>query len=158
MTIDWLYEKVSRVPDITDEQIAEMRHIEPVLRSQNSGMYRRIKDVDTVDPRYQSFLWNAEPTGEEFTFDVLNQTEVITQHHSSVFFKPSLAEVYAWIRVYLGDQWNAVKYFCLHDPARVGASSDIYCFCTLLGGPVLVRGKEITFPGGGIGHELVIPK
>lgn len=28
----WLYTKVQRVPEITDEQILEMLHIEPSLR------------------------------------------------------------------------------------------------------------------------------
>lgn len=155
MRHDWLYSKVRRVPEITDEQIAEMRHIEPVLRAPDSCMYRRIKGADKLHPRDVSFIWNAEPTGGEFAFDSLNATQIITQHHSAVFFKPSLAEVYAWIRVYLGDNWRAVRFFCMGDDvSRIGGSSDMSCNCTLLGGDLYERGDKFVLPSGAIGHKL----
>lgn len=53
---DWLYNKVQRVPPITDAQIAEMRHIEPILRLPDSCMYRRMKGADKLHPRDVSFL------------------------------------------------------------------------------------------------------
>ena len=151
----WLYEKVNRVPEITDDQIAEMRHIEPVLEVVRSGMYQRIRGIKHIDPRATSFLWDAQPIGEEFTADVRNQSKIITQHRSAVFFKPSLAEVYAWIRVYLGSQWDSVKFFCLHEPQRIGGSSDMWCFCTLMTDRLLVKGNEIVCPSGARGYELV---
>ena len=90
-----LYEKVQRVPEITDEQIADMLKIVPTL--QYGNMYRTIKGYKKLDPRNVSFIWDAMPTGREYTFHVLEMTHIVTQHRSSVFFKPSLAEVYSWI-------------------------------------------------------------
>jgi hypothetical protein len=152
MNNQYLYEVISRVPVITDEQIAEMRHIEPVLKD---GMCRRIKGIEKVHPRDVSFLWDAEPTGDEFTFDSLNMSTIITQHRSAVFFKPSLAEVYAWIRVYLPEEWRRVRHFHMGECQRLGASSDVFCQCLIMGGDMLVKGNRVTFPSGAIGHELV---
>lgn len=154
---DWMYNKVQRVPPITDEQIAEMRHIEPLLRVENSVMYRKIRNSDRLDPRNVSFLWDAKPTGGEFTFDTLNTTRIITQHHSSVWFKPSLAEVYAWIRVYMPETWREVKAFCMGEAQRIGSSCDFMCHCEIMGGRVLVQGRPISF-GGPVMHELVEQK
>lgn len=152
---DWLYNKVRRVPEITDGQIADMRHILPVLRVPDSCMYRRIKDADKVHPRDVAFTWANEPIGGEFTAHSLNTTTIITQHRSSVLFKPSLAEVYAWIRFYLRDDWQAVKFFCMGDDAeRIGGSSDVACKCVLLGGEFLEKGDEFEFASGVIGHKL----
>jgi len=135
----WLYDKHIRVPPITDEQIAEMRRIEPVLR--DVGMFRRIKDIGQVHPRKDSFLWNAEPCGGKFTFHVLNQATIITQHYSCIWFKPSLAEVYAWMRVLMPDTWHLFDFFCLEDPKRIGGGTDCTATCTVLGGTRLVAGK-----------------
>lgn len=155
---DWLYDKVRRVPPITDEQIMAMRRIEPVLKCPESVMYRRIHEAQSLDPRGVSFLWDAKPTGPEFTFDQLNQTEIITQHTSSVFFKPSLAEVYAWLRVFMPDTWGRVKYFCMGEPSRIGGSTDCECKCTVMGGPVLKRGEPVEFANGEIGYTLTPSK
>lgn len=151
---EWLYSKVQRVPKITDEQIREMIHIEPLLKT-DSNMYQRISGVQLIHPRKESFLWDAKPVGKEFTFDQLNITEITTQHESGVFFKPSLAEVYSWIRVYMPDEWNKVKYFCMGEFKRIGGSSDIMCQCEIMGGKTLVKGKSFVSPGGQIGYELV---
>jgi hypothetical protein len=150
---DWLYEQITRVPEITDAQIAEMRHILPVLAVPNSSMYQLVRGADALDPRSVSFLWDAQPEGEEFTFHILNMTTVITQHHSAVFFKPSLAEVYAWIRFYLGDNWASVSHFCMGESQRIGSCTDVMCWCELLGGPQLVRGAAA--PSGHSAYELV---
>jgi len=151
----WLYEQVHRVPEITDEEIAAMRKIQPVLRVRDSMMFRRIAGAELLHPRDVSCLWNADPIGDEFTCDCLDSTTVITQHHSSVFFKPSLAEVYAWIRFYLRDSWGMVRYFCLENPERIGGSSDFSCRCILIGPRLLERGDEFTLPNGSTGHKLV---
>lgn len=150
---DYLYEHVRRVPEITDDQIAEMRHIEPVLRIEH--MYRRIKNADAIDPRDESCIWNAEPTdAEPFTVGLLDSTTIITQHRSSVFFKPSLAEVYAWIRVFVPEHWNRIRFFYLGEAQRVPHSTDCWCECELLSGAVLVRGEPVMFANGEIGHKL----
>jgi hypothetical protein len=151
---EWLYSKVQRVPKITDEQIREMIHIEPLLKTE-SNMYQRIAGIPFLDPRKDSFLWDAKPIGREFTFTCLNITEIITQHKSGVFFKPSLAEVYAWIRVYMPETWKDVDYFCMGEPKRIGGSSDIMCQCEIMVGKTLVKGKSFVYPGGQIGYELV---
>ena len=152
---DWLYDKIKRVPAISDEQIAAMRHIEPVLASSYFGMFQKIKGISRIDPRKQSFLWDAKPIGCEFTFDRLNRSTIITQHYSSVFFKPSLAEVYSWMLVYMPDTWEHFTHFCLGEPKRIGGSSDIMCECEVMGGEMLVRGKEHVFANGEVGFSLV---
>lgn len=151
---EWLYSKVQRVPKITDEQIREMIHIEPLLKTE-SNMYQKISGIQLIHPKKETFLWAPKPTGKEFTFHQLNITEIITQHNSSVFFKPSLAEVYAWIRFYMPDEWNKVEYFCMGEFKRIGGSSDIMCQCEIMGGKTLVKGKSFVSPGGQIGYELV---
>jgi hypothetical protein len=148
---EWLYNKVNRVPSISDEDLAEMvSAIKPVIRSRGS-FYQDMTWPDAPDPRHDSFLWHARPVGEEFAFHQLNQCGIITQHKSCVFFKPSLAEVFAWVRVFAGDNWRLFTHFCLESPARIGASSDFSARCTLCGGPRLFQGREIS-PGC---HELV---
>lgn len=149
----YLYEKVKCVPDISPKQIKEMRHILPVLNCGN--MFREISGSREIDPVNSSFLWDAKPEGEEFTFSQPNMTTVITQHYSSVFFKPSLAEVYAWILVYMPRDWNCVTNFCLGEPSRIGGSSNCSCNCILMGGERLYKGSEIVFADGGKGHTLV---
>ncbi len=151
---DWLYDKIERVPTITPAQVAEMRHINPVLKVEDSPMFRRIAGAESVDPFNSSFLWDAKPEGGEFTFHTLNVTTIITQHHSSVFFKPSLAEVYAWLRVYMpNDAWRVVRHFCMGECFRIGATSDFACKCEVMGGDKLFQGRKIKLPGG-IGYEL----
>jgi hypothetical protein len=148
-----LYELVNRVPDISDAEIAEMRHIEPLLGA--DGMFRRIEGADSLHPRDVSFLWNASPVGDPFTFDTLDRTEIITQHKSSMFFKPSLAEVYGWIRFYMKSDWNAVRFFSLGDYYRVSGETDVICKCIIMGGDLLVKGQPVRFADGSIGHYLV---
>lgn len=151
MQSEWLYDKVNRVPKISDEDLAEMvSAITPVIRVSHS-FYQHMTWPDAPDPRHDSFLWHARPTGEEFAFHQLNECEIITQHHSCVFFKPSLAEVFAWVRLYAGENWRLFSHFCLENPARLGSSSDFYARCTLLGGSRLFKGRQIS-PGY---HELV---
>ena len=132
-----------------------MRHIEPVLQVPDSCMYRRIKDATSIDPRQESCLWDAEPTGKEFTYGTLDITRVVTQHTSSIFFKPSLAEVYAWIRVFFHDRWQEVDCFCLGEATRISQSTDFICQCDVMGGQVMVKGGDVTFANGEIGYRLV---
>lgn len=152
---DYLYDKIQRVPLISDGDISEMRHIEPVLAVANTAMYQRIKDSAKLHPRNVSFLWDAEPVGDLFTFDTLDKAVILTQHESSVFFKPSLAEVYAWIRVYMPEAWENVRYFCMGNMKRIPHSSDCVCECTLMGGRMLKYGDSIMFPNGETGYQLV---
>lgn len=155
MNDSWLYEHVQRVPPISDEQIAKMRRIEPVVKVPESCMYRRIKGADKIHPQTESCIWNTEPHGPEFTFDTLNKTTIVTQHHSAIFFKPSLAEVYAWILVYMPKTWSLVRFFCLGDSKRIGGSTDVVCECEIMGGDMLVAGSPVMFATGAVGHELV---
>lgn len=130
---DYLYEQVNRVPSITDEQIAAMKHIEPVVLG-SDGWYRRIPNANKIHARDCAFNWLDGTVGKGFQPGPLNQAEIITQHHSSVFFKASLAEVYAWILFYMPDSWKRVKYFCLGNGERIGTSCDFVSLCILIGG------------------------
>lgn len=141
MVTDWLYDKVMRVPEITDEQIAEMLHIRPLLHVRNEA-YRLAGWDNPPDPRNSSFLWDAKPIGEDLYFHAGSVAHVITTHKSSVFFKPSLAEVYAWIRVYCPENWRLFTHFCLGEVNRIPGSTDCYAVCSLFGGKTLVCGKQ----------------
>ena len=111
---DWFYDTLQRTPPITDNQIAEMRHIEPVMKLDH--MFQRIKGAAGIDPRKVSCIWDAEPIeGELFTFEELNMTLIYTQHVGNVFFKPSLAEVYAWLRFFFPKSWDQIRYFHIQD-------------------------------------------
>ena len=155
---NWLYEQIERVPKITDAQIAKMRHIEPLLKDRDSGMYRRTDNGSRLDPRNVSCIWSAQPVGEEFTFHTLNVGRILTQHHSSIFFKPSLAEVYAWLLIYMPMSWERVRFFHLGEARRIGGTTDFVCECDVFGGDVLVKGKEFETANGSIGWELVAPE
>lgn len=128
------------VPEISDEQIEEMRAIEPLLREPETCWYRRILGISKIHPRRSSFLWDAKPTGERLTFGPLNNVAIITFHTygAPALFKPSLAEVYASIRRYLPETWTAVRYFCLQSE-NLGSEHIIgdchWCKCILFGSP-----------------------
>jgi len=140
MSRDWLFDKLKRIPHISDAQIAEMRHIHPVVK--DGFGYRRIAGADSICPRSVCCIWDAQPVGDRFTFDTLNETTIVTQHKSSVFFKPSLAEVYAWIRLYFRKDWRMIRFFCLVDAQRISGSSDCVCQCKVMGGPMLTQGPD----------------
>lgn len=147
-----MFEQIRRVPEITDEQIAAMRRIVPCIL-QEDGMYKEIEDADKIDARRVSFLWNAEVHGEPFTFT--NMATIITQHYSAYFFKPSLAEVYAWILFAFPQNWDKITHFCLGEPRRISGTVDCVCECMVADGPKLVRGEPVVFANGHIGYELV---
>lgn len=154
MRNQWLYELVNRVPSITNDQIAKMRHIEPVVKIPNSVFYQRIEGADKLHPRDVSCIWDRKPIGDPFTFHTLDITEIITQHHGGVFFKPSLAEVYAWILLYMPTEWTRVRYFCLGEASRIGSSMDIVCHCQIMGGKMLVSGG-VEMVDGLESHRLI---
>lgn len=153
----YLYEFVDRRPRISDKQIAEMRHIVPVIRDQESIFYRLQKDGDKIDPRGVAFNWNAIPCGEEFAFGELDQATIVSQHRCPYLFKPSLDEVYASIRANFGDNWRRVRFFeLLNDSVRrIGGTTDYYAECRVFGGRRLLRGKSFTAADGSIGYSLV---
>lgn len=153
--MEYLFEMNERIPPITKEQIAEMRHIQPLLRVGETNEFQRIKDQERLHPENVSCLWNAEPIGNEICFSQLDTTTIITLHKSSVFFKPSLAEVYAWIRLYFRDNWSKVGFFCLENPRRIAASSDCVCDCLVMGTTPLVKGRGQFLESGYTAYELV---
>lgn len=102
------------IQDISDEEIAEMRHIQPLIKE--DGLFWRIKGIDDIDPRGVSFLSGAKPTGAGLVSGMLNSVQIMTFHKYGApsFFKPSLAEVYAAIRRFI-PQWHDAKFFYLQD-------------------------------------------
>jgi hypothetical protein len=146
----WLYSCVKRIPDISAEQIAAMRHIEPVVPiSKNSRWYRRIASGQTIDPYDVAFNWNVTTIGEPFTFGADGEATIITQHKCAYFFKPSLAEVYAAILQQLPNDWQRVRYFCLDEVQQIPSTTDYYALCYLFSGPRLV------VENGGLNGRLV---
>lgn len=156
----YLYELVNRCPPITDEKIAEMRHIVPVVRDKDTFFYRLQKNGSVVHPRNQAFNWDESSCGEEFTFDELNQATIVTQHCCPYLFKPSLDEVYAAILSSFGDEWRRVRFFeLLKDTVKnFGRTTDYYAECRVFGGARLVRGEQFLAADGSIGYSLVTMK
>jgi hypothetical protein len=135
----WLYSCVKRVPDISAEQIAAMRYIEPVVPvSKGSRWYRCIANGQTLDPHNVAFNWDVRTIGEPFVFGEDGEATIITQHKCAYFFKPSLAEVYAAILHQLPDAWQRVRYFCLDEVQQIPGTTDYYALCHLFSGPRLV--------------------
>ena len=133
-TETWAYSIPKIVPDITDEQIAEMRHIHPVMKEKElTCWYRHIKGAHKLHPRNVSCIWDMKPTGKRLAPHTLNEATIVTMHECSYFFKPSLAEVYAWIRFFMGDEWTRVKYFWINENQTIRlANMDVACQTTLL--------------------------
>lgn len=133
----WNTLKPILVPEITDEEIAEMRQIKPLLREPDSCWYRRIRGIDDIDPRKTAYTWGAEPEGEAMAFGPLNKVEIITFHYYGApsLFKPSLAEVYASIKRFCPD-WKQIWYFSLKSDDLTSANciGDCHwCRCDLFG-------------------------
>lgn len=126
------------VPAIFVAEIAEMRHIEPLIRVPDSEWYQRIKGQETLCPTSVSYLWNAEPAGDRLAFSPLSRQTIVTFHKygAPALFKPSLAEVYAAIRRFMPNNWRQVKYFCLRSE-DLGSDNVIgcchWCKCDLFG-------------------------
>ncbi len=153
--MEYLFEMNERIPPITKDQIAEMRHIQPLLRVGETEGFRRIKNQERLHAENVSFLWDADPDGNEICFGPLDTTTIITLHKSSVFFKPSLAEVYAWIRLYFRENWAKVGFFCLENPRRINGSSDCVCDCQVMGVTPLIKGRGQFLESGYTAYELV---
>ncbi len=128
------------VPEISDEQIAAMRHIQPLLCEAGTRKFARIKGIESIDPRKVSFLWSAEPENEVLYFTSLNSITIMTFHKygAPVYFKPSLAEVYASIMRCVPD-WSGIHFFNLRS-RNMGPQNIIgnchWCYCDLFGTPV----------------------
>lgn len=110
----WNNTDVKMIQDISDEEIAEMQHIQPLI--ERVGLLWRIRGIDDIDPRRTSFLWDAEPAGVGLIPGALNSVQIMTFHKYGApsFFKPSLAEVYSAIRRFI-PQWKEAKFFHLQD-------------------------------------------
>lgn len=136
----WSTTKPALVHDLMDHELDAMRHIEPLLRVPDTCWYRRIADIQTIDPRGVSYLWSAKPTGSRMAFGPLSQITIMSFHRygAPVFFKPSLAEVYGAIRRFVPD-WSRVRFFCLRadDMGPEHVIGDCHwCFCDLFGEPL----------------------
>jgi hypothetical protein len=131
------------VPDIYDHEIAAMRHIEPLLQVPGTAWYQRIKGIQDIHPRNVSYLWNAEPCGELMAFGPLGRVTIMSFHKfgAPVFFKPSLAEVYASILRFV-PEWKHVRFFSLRSE-NLGTANVIgdchWCLCDLFGEPSSTR-------------------
>jgi len=139
----WSTTRPLLVPDIYDHEIEAMRHIEPLIREPQSNWYWRIKGIQDKHPRNVSYLWDAEPTGDRMAFGPLGKVTIMSFHKygAPVFFKPSLAEVYASIRRFVPD-WKHVRFFSLRSddmgPEHIIGDCH-WCFCDLFGEPSEAR-------------------
>ena len=129
--------KATLITDLYDCEIAEMRHIEPLLSVPGTDWYRRVENQERIDPKAVSYLWDAKPTGNLLAFSPFNWTDIISFHTwgAPSLFKPSLAEVYSAIRRFMPDFRN-VRYFYLRSHG-MGPESIIddchWCYCRLFG-------------------------
>lgn len=129
--------KPNLIPDITDEQIREMLHIEPIMHVMGDKYAKLIYDNQTwKDIINNSYLWDVKE-GDTLWMDSLNRVDFITYHTYGYygFFKPSIREVYAQIRANVPN-WHLVKYFCLFNE-DVDVKNIIgpyhFCKCSLFG-------------------------
>lgn len=132
----WELTKPTYVPDISDERIAEMRkQISPLIKHDNR--YYRIRGIDELDAREQSYIWGAECDGEPMLFGPLETLKIMTFHKwgAPALFKPSLAEVYSSIDRFIPDT-GFIGFFCLQSD-NLGPQNVIgdchWCVCELLG-------------------------
>lgn len=138
-----LYNKINRVPKITREQVMEMIHIRPVLHGAGCFFYECGWDNGDPDPFNVAFLWDVKPVGDEFTFCDLNSALIIATTESSYYYKPTLAEIYAWIRVQAPDTWMLFSHFCVGEPTQFAGTVDYYMPVRLFGGPKLIKGEKL---------------
>ncbi len=127
----WDQMKVNFVPDIGDAELSEMlAQMKPVMEV--GGRFREIK---MVHPRDDSFIWDPKPGRlVQLYLGSLNSVDIITFHRSSIFFKPSMAEVMASIRRFVPD-WSPVRFFqVVPDSAVRIDGGHILARCRLFGG------------------------
>ena len=108
------------IPEITDEQCIEMLYsMWPVHRIGGEGQYRVIAP-NGIHLRKMAYTWVERPEAREVNLTERNKLGTILTMHTCAyygFFKPTLAEVLAFIRRDVVD-WQRVKYFYL-DPCEV---------------------------------------
>lgn len=134
----WYVAKPNLVPKISDIEIEEMRHIQPLIRKHAEDyVFYRIERIDHLSTRTKSFIWDAKPTGKPLSFAPTDDIQILTFHTfgAPALFKPTLAEVYACIRRFVSD-WQDVRYFYLHSHdmgVKHVLPSCHWCKCTLFG-------------------------
>lgn len=83
---------MSMIPTITDEEVAELQErIRPVVFDKKG----EARFIEPVDPRKISFTWDPTFTDEEVNLDVIGEMQMLHTYGAPVFFKPSVAEVFA---------------------------------------------------------------
>ena len=135
----WSTTKPVFVHELMEHEIEAMRHIEPLLNIPDTCAYQRIRGIQSVDPRGETYLWDAEPYGERLCFGPLNSITIMSFHRfgAPALFKPSLAEVYGSIHRFVPD-WSRVRFFSLRadnmGPEHILGDCH-WCFCDLFGEP-----------------------
>ena len=105
--------KLQLIPEITDAQIVEMLYVMwPVHKFTGDDEYRLIAPSG-IDFRSQSYPWVDRPHGRAVGLGNRNHIGTILTMHTWAyygFFKPTLAEVLAFIRRDVKD-WERVRFF-----------------------------------------------
>jgi len=121
------------IPDITDSRIAViLNRVKPVVETK-PGYYR---EVVLVDPRGMAFLWDPKLVGEPLRLKALRRVRTYHTWGSPALFKPSLAEVCAFLQ---NQDLEGATHFCLeaddglHKPDACNSSGYHSGVCTLLG-------------------------
>jgi hypothetical protein len=107
---------VSLVPDISNKELEEMLDIvKPILLREGKCWELKLNGVSW---RQTAFNWSPK-LGREVRVSYNNGACAIcpTFHRSAVFFKPSIAEFYACIRLYV-PEWRKCKYALLDEETK----------------------------------------
>lgn len=94
MSVLWLNGNCPKIPDITDERIAELlTKMQPVLRNAKGELHH----IEPVDPRKIAFTWAPKFTKQVKAWADIGRIE--TNHSCGYIglFKPSISEVLAQI-------------------------------------------------------------
>lgn len=110
----WSVCKPKMIPDISDEDIEEMlKQIRPV--QWKDDCFHEIL-TDGVNRRETAYIWEPK-LGRKLNIyrDGLNKVEILTIHTWTYykFFKPTLAEVFACIRMFVPD-YSQVRFVWLN--------------------------------------------
>lgn len=134
----WSQVKPAIIPEISDADLEEMIGvIKPVRKTEGRNRFREIV-TDGVDRRCEAFTWKPRLGRPVRIYrGTLNEVNLMTFHTWAYygFFKPTLAEAYACIRVFVPD-WRKARFFWLNSEGmdhRNIVGDYHWCPCVLFG-------------------------
>lgn len=121
MNENTVYDQVDFIGDISDSLIQSMLKVMKPCDCVRPNRYREI-DIEGVDPRGVSFIWNPKLVGPEFAMSPLTSTQIPSFHTYGApsLFKQTLAECLAAIHRYMKD-CSRVRFFAVESNLGIGS-------------------------------------